>query len=111
MRWRDKNGIQDLLKAQHFLEKYIELVEGNSPNKLPKELMVAQSDDAAVPTIDPDWECMGNVGTNAVRGMYRCLKCGFRITARDVLEAKALHGECKGAPDPLQGGSTGVIWG
>ena len=24
-RWKDKNGIQDLQKAQHFLEKYIEL--------------------------------------------------------------------------------------
>ena len=25
MRWRDKNGLEDLKKAQHFLEKYIEL--------------------------------------------------------------------------------------
>jgi uncharacterized protein DUF3310 len=25
MRWRDKNGIQDLEKGQHFLEKYIAL--------------------------------------------------------------------------------------
>ena len=24
-RWKDKNGLQDLLKAKHFLEKYIEL--------------------------------------------------------------------------------------
>lgn len=24
-RWRRKNGVEDLLKAQHFLEKYIEL--------------------------------------------------------------------------------------
>jgi hypothetical protein len=27
MRWKDKNGIQDLKKAAHFLEKYIELNE------------------------------------------------------------------------------------
>ena len=27
MRWKKKNGIQDLEKAQHFLEKYIELVK------------------------------------------------------------------------------------
>lgn len=26
-RWKKKNGIQDLKKAQHFLEKYIELNE------------------------------------------------------------------------------------
>lgn len=25
MRWKDKGGVQDLRKAQHFLEKYIEL--------------------------------------------------------------------------------------
>ena len=27
MRWREKGGVQDLKKAQHFLEKYIELAE------------------------------------------------------------------------------------
>lgn len=27
MRWRDKGGLQDLEKAQHFLEKYIELAK------------------------------------------------------------------------------------
>lgn len=26
-RWREKGGIQDLKKAQHYLEKYIELQE------------------------------------------------------------------------------------
>lgn len=26
-RWKRKNGVQDLRKAQHFLEKYIELAE------------------------------------------------------------------------------------
>ena len=25
MRWKRKNGVEDLRKAQHFLEKYIEL--------------------------------------------------------------------------------------
>jgi hypothetical protein len=28
-RWKNKNGITDLLKAQHFLEKYIEVVNSN----------------------------------------------------------------------------------
>lgn len=27
MRWDKKNGVQDLKKAQHFLEKYIEEIE------------------------------------------------------------------------------------
>jgi hypothetical protein len=28
-RWKNKNGVTDLLKAQHFLEKYIEVVNAN----------------------------------------------------------------------------------
>lgn len=35
MRWKEKNGVQDLEKAQHFLEKYIELArasEGSEPD-------------------------------------------------------------------------------
>lgn len=45
MRWKDKNGIEDLKKAQHFLEKYIELLEEE------------EEEDAAKPTanyVDPD---------------------------------------------------------
>ena len=26
-RWKEKNGFEDLLKAQHFLEKYIEVAK------------------------------------------------------------------------------------
>lgn len=29
-RWRDKNGVQDLEKALHFLEKYIEVERGKT---------------------------------------------------------------------------------
>ena len=28
MRWKKKNGVEDLRKARHFLDKYIEIVEG-----------------------------------------------------------------------------------
>lgn len=43
MRWNKKNGVEDLKKAQHFLEKYIEL---NSPRQpTPEEL-------AKAPTLD-----------------------------------------------------------
>lgn len=33
MRWRDKNGIQDLAKGGHFLEKYIEVEQGTEPGR------------------------------------------------------------------------------
>lgn len=29
-RWKKKNGLEDLRKAQHFLNKYIELVESGT---------------------------------------------------------------------------------
>lgn len=36
MRWRKKNGIEDLKKARHYLDKYIEAEEGKlSTGKLP----------------------------------------------------------------------------
>lgn len=30
-RWKDKLGLEDLLKAQHYLEKYIEVVKERQP--------------------------------------------------------------------------------
>jgi len=30
MRWRNKNGIEDLYKAQHFMEKYLEVMKNAS---------------------------------------------------------------------------------
>lgn len=35
MRWKLKNGVQDLEKAQHFLEKYIELVKAGVYKRTP----------------------------------------------------------------------------
>ena len=32
-RWKDKNGLDDLHKARHFLDKYIELVERSLPEQ------------------------------------------------------------------------------
>lgn len=33
-RWKDKNGLQDLEKAKHFLEKYIEIEKAKSPKQM-----------------------------------------------------------------------------
>ena len=37
MRWNKKNGLQDLEKAKHFLEKYIEEIKAGRIESLPKE--------------------------------------------------------------------------
>jgi hypothetical protein len=34
-RWRDKGGVEDLKKARHSLDKYIELVESQSRETVP----------------------------------------------------------------------------
>lgn len=34
-RWKDKGGLQDLRKAQHFLQKYIELEAATDPPVVP----------------------------------------------------------------------------
>lgn len=39
-RWKDKNGVQDLEKAQHFLEKYIELAKTEHPVRNPRATKV-----------------------------------------------------------------------
>ncbi len=36
IRWKKKNGLQDLKKAQHFLDKYIELVEADLEGRIRK---------------------------------------------------------------------------
>lgn len=33
MRWKKKNGVQDLEKARHFLDKYIELAQQGEATK------------------------------------------------------------------------------
>ena len=45
-RWKKKNGIQDLHKARHFLQKYIELVEAA---QAAKQKILDQSADAEEP--------------------------------------------------------------
>lgn len=34
MRWREKHGLEDLKKAKHCIEKYIEVVEADEPHPL-----------------------------------------------------------------------------
>jgi hypothetical protein len=43
MRWKKKNGIQDLYKAKHFMDKYIELIkEGRIIDPITPKISVEQ---------------------------------------------------------------------
>jgi hypothetical protein len=90
-RWSKKNGVEDLKKAQHFLEKYIELVQPPEVRTIAVEALLARS--------YPFWEKQGSIGTSGDRGLYRCLRCGFKITANGFEEANAIHGKCPNSND------------
>lgn len=42
VRWREKGGIEDLRKAQHYLEKYIEVEEGRERAEVEEDRGVVQ---------------------------------------------------------------------
>lgn len=102
MRWKKKNGVQDLKKAQHFLEKYIELAE-----RPPHDLMYPESPlIKAVGSQDADLE--RSVARNhgfTVEGwygdgtqLYKCMKCGAQTRQQRAEAAAAAHGQCKPPP-------------
>ncbi len=71
-RWRKKNGIEDLRKAQHFLEKYIE-VEERRRNDLAEQF------------------------ASTGPALWRCRRCGTELAAETAGAAFDAHGECAGA--------------
>lgn len=50
-RWRDKNGVEDLKKARHYLDKYIELAESAEgvPEHPAEQALAAAGQPAAAP--------------------------------------------------------------
>lgn len=82
-RWKTKNGVEDLHKARHFLQKYIEVVEaggfsGGKPVLSPAELVavsVEQDTAAAVHALVEGWHPSHQMTSDA-RGRY-CRACGF----------------------------------
>jgi hypothetical protein len=61
-RWKGKNGLQDLYKARHFLEKYINLVE-----KQQKDMQAPKR-----PGLVPEWpDAADDPAMNAVERMGR----------------------------------------
>ena len=78
-RWKKKNGVQDLKKARHFLDKYIELVEAaDAPlSRMDEQLDPVDTVDAAVTrAINPTaWNEFTYEGGSAGVDYFRCRKC------------------------------------
>jgi hypothetical protein len=53
-RWKNKNGIEDLEKAQHFLEKYIEIQKRTELNKNQRSLDLEGSEPLAHGYVNQD---------------------------------------------------------
>lgn len=95
MRCRKKNGLEDLEKAKHFLEKYIE--QYSRLNRLPAEVVrvlprsQANMDqeyadqEAAKAYFQPDG--FSGDGTNG----YQCIRCRQVVRANSPLGALKLH--------------------
>lgn len=102
-RYQKKNGYEDLLKAQHFLSKLIE-IEGIKPKeekKLTREEKIVPENlrsKAAVysstrDATNGDFQCEGYYGDGT--NLYKCRHCGTtQIRAKDLEDAYAVHGTC-----------------
>lgn len=123
MRWKDKHAthaerVQDLKKARHFLDKYIEEAEKWDPRGTgeikvrttdpvtplkPGEPIYVypevldQGDTRTVPDpgfveVNTDWQCEGWYGDQTQ--LYRCKHCRSLFRTADVDRAIELHGAC-----------------
>lgn len=109
MRWKKKNGLQDLQKAAHFLQKYIEL---NTPALVETPLPTIQLDDATptqIPSLtehysDEHFQCEGYYGDGTE--LYRCRHCRTMLRARGLPGAYVGHAQpctLPGVLPPLPG--------
>jgi hypothetical protein len=89
-RYPEKNGIQDLEKAKHFLEKLIEL-ERAARVDMVKAMAKAAT---ATPVVDEEKDSKGFYWS-AQLGRYICRKCGAPIFAKSPIHAEMQHGQCK----------------
>lgn len=79
VRWRKKGGIQDLEKARHFLDKYVELAK-NAKAAEDQELHSAVFDRVRERAAerdgdcDHDWDLFSNLKGKAIKVCVRCFE-------------------------------------
>lgn len=106
MRCRSKNGVQDLQKALHFIEKYIESWDRvvQQPVPAPTPLPTITSDDGLKPFLtgvtcfDSRYQCEGYYGDKTE--LYKCRVCGESFRAPGLEGAHACHDDVCGLGGP-----------
>lgn len=131
MRWKFKHPtpegrLEDLKKARHFLDKYIEIEEGKLAKKergavldsnrkiladmhesVRRQLAEQAAKNAATvgrPTephhykldSNEQFQCEGYYGDNTQ--LYKCLRCGVNLRATNLLDADVQHRACPAEP-------------
>jgi hypothetical protein len=79
-RWKDKGGIDDLRKAQHFLEKYIELLTAPAQELDPSHVK-------ANGWLDFTFE--GQTGDG--KTLYKCHKCRKTVWVEEDVDPHTRH--------------------
>lgn len=102
MRWKYKHStpakrLEDLKKAAHFLQKYIEVAEEYDTlaaieSKELGTVPVPIRPQAAEILSNEDWQCEGYYGD--LTQHYRCKHCGTMVRAATLEDAHQAHGAC-----------------
>lgn len=99
MRWKMKNGLQDLQKAAHFLQKYIELNTLQSVDPPSSQAAGVVLDDTIRSSggylSDQYFQAEGGWGDGQI--LYTCITCRTSVKARSLGEAYQQHAQ----PCPL----------
>lgn len=103
MRWKSKHEtpekrLDDLKKARHFLDKYIEEAEKYDPQeKIPGFYPSVKSTLFDKLYLEDEYfQCEGGFGDGTQ--LYKCRRCGStNIRARDLADAFLAHGDCPSA--------------
>ena len=100
MRARKKNGMQDLEKAAHFLQKYMEVYSHYAPVKVEAPGPATQST-SPIQCADENFAIEGYMAPNLAR--YKCKHCGWESWATGNIDATQTHGSCAGRGYVAQG--------
>ena len=93
--WK-KNGLQDLEKARHFLDKYIEIHKDSAHDVAPQPIYtfreVEEKGHAHIQDSDKFFSNEGFFGDNSQ--LYKCRVCKETFRAANLLQAHVKHATC-----------------
>lgn len=126
-RWKEKGGIDDLRKAHHAIEKYIEVVESYKNERAQPPVQAPDMDKVfttlgrgaaierrveQIPIMEEKERrnlrhplhdvkrhmvFVRRIPNSEIMYLYQCAMCSVGVEARNIVDAAEKHGECAGA--------------